>query len=98
MCRRAELAAHAARVGLTADRVVDSRYLHRMTVVGGLAVATHGGLRGRPAVDAAGAEGVFLAGDWVGPRGHLLDAVMASAEEAAHRADRAVRSATLVHR
>ncbi len=69
-----------------------------MTVVGALAVAAHGGLRGRPGVDASGVPGVFLAGDWVGPTGHLLDAVMASAEAAAVGADRVVGDATLTAR
>jgi hypothetical protein len=93
---RAELAAHAARAGLTDDVIVDHRYLHRMTVVGAMAVARTGGLPGRPSVDDSGMPGVFLAGDWVGARGHLLDAVVASAEEAATRADRVLRAATLV--
>jgi phytoene dehydrogenase-like protein len=93
---RAELEAHAAVAALTADVILDQRYLHRMTVVGGLAVAEHGGLRGRPT--SSGVPGVFLAGDWVGPTGHLLDAVMASAEVAAAGADRAVRDATLTAR
>ena len=56
-----------------------------MTVVGALAVARHGGLPGRPGVSDSGHAGVYLAGDWVGRRGHLLDAVVASAEEAALR-------------
>lgn len=92
---RAELMAHAARAGLSADVISDQRYLHRMTVVGALAVARTGGLAGRPTVDDSGIPGVFLAGDWVGPTGHLLDAVVASAETAAHRADTAARAATL---
>jgi hypothetical protein len=93
---RAELMAHAALAGLTPEVITDSRYLHRMTVVGGMAVARLGGLTGRPSVNDSRIAGVFLAGDWVGPRGHLLDAALASAEDAAARADRAVRTATLV--
>jgi hypothetical protein len=88
--------AHAALDGLTPEVITDSRYLHRMTVVGGMAVARLGGLTGRPSVNDSRIAGVFLAGDWVGPRGHLLDAALASAEDAAARADRAVRTATLV--
>jgi phytoene dehydrogenase-like protein len=94
--QRSELEEHAARAGLTADRIVESRYQHRMTVVGAVAVARNGGLAGRPGVDASGARGVFLAGDWVGSVGHLLDASLASAESAARCADRAVDSATIV--
>lgn len=95
---RAELMAHAERAGIAAEHVRDVRYLHRMTAVEAIAAAAHGGLPGRPGVADSGVTGVFLAGDWVGPRGHLLDAVMASAEEAATRAGRAVDTATLVPR
>jgi phytoene dehydrogenase-like protein len=95
---RAELVAHAALAGIGADDVTDERYLHRMTAVSAIAAATCGGLAGRPAVDDSGLPGVFLAGDWVGARGHLLDAVMASAEDAAMRAGRFLDTATLVPR
>ncbi len=84
--QRAELVAHAARLGIGADRVVADRYLHRMTVVGAMPSAAHGGLVGRVAVDATGMPGVHLAGDWVGPEGHLADAALASALVAARRA------------
>jgi thioredoxin reductase len=53
-----------------------------MTVVGALVTAELGGLAGRPAATASAVPGVFLAGDWVGPAGHLLDASLASAEAA----------------
>ncbi|MBI4933299.1 MAG: FAD-dependent oxidoreductase [Actinobacteria bacterium] len=95
---RATLMAHAARAGLTADRIVDSRSLHRMIVVGGMATASRGGLPGRPWVHETGQRNVYIAGDWVGPTGHLLDASMASAQDAAARAVRAVESDTLVGR
>lgn len=86
---RAGLEAHAALAGLgEAGAVADSRYLHRMTVVGALPLAAHGGLAGRP--EHSGVDGVFLAGDWVGPTGHLLDAALASARVAAERAARLV--------
>ena len=42
-----------------------------------------GGLAGRPGVAVPSAAGVFVAGDWVGERGLLLDAALASAESAA---------------
>lgn len=83
---RVGLEAHAARAGLDPGAILDARYLHRMTVVGALPMAAHGGLAGRP--EHSGVEGVFLAGDWVGPTGHLLDAAVASAEVAARRAAR----------
>ncbi len=40
----------------------------------------------RPAVDAAGMEGVFVAGDWVGGEGMLADAALASARAASAKA------------
>lgn len=64
-------------------RCVEQRFLHR-------AVATHdnprvaaGGLPGRPGPDVAGVPGLFVAGDWVGPKGLLADAALASAVRAA---------------
>lgn len=87
----AELAQHAARVGITDEHIIEQRYLHRMTVAGALPTAALDGLRGRPATTASGVDGVFLAGDWVGPRGHLLDASLASAEDAAAAAVRLVK-------
>jgi phytoene dehydrogenase-like protein len=95
---RATLVRHAERAGLTTDRILESRYLHRMTVVGGMATAARGGLPGRPKVHETGQRNVFIAGDWVGPTGHLLDASMASAADSAARASRAVESDTLVGR
>ena len=83
---RAELEAHARHSGLTADDIVTARYLHRMTVVAAMATAATGGLTGRTSVDASGVPNVFLAGDWVGPVGHLADASLASAEAAAGQA------------
>jgi len=41
------------------------------------------GLAGRPGVAVPGVPGAFVAGDWVGPEGILLDASLASASEAA---------------
>jgi len=91
---RDDLERHAAIAGLTGDRIVEARYLARMTVAGALTTPEHGGLAGRPAVDASGVDGVFLAGDWVGHVGHLLDASLASAEAAATAAARAVTLVT----
>lgn len=44
--------------------------------------ADRGGMAGRPPVAVAGAPGVFLAGDWVGDVGVLVDASVASALKA----------------
>lgn len=86
---RGELVAHAARAGIERREVVLERFLRAATVHHGVPLACHGGLAGRPAVDAfvaAGLTGVFLAGDWVGPEGMLSDASAASGVDAARRA------------
>lgn len=80
---RARLRAFAAHAGITHEQIVEERYLHRMTVVTAIPTAATGGLDGRPGVAVPERPGVFVAGDWVGRRGHLADAVLASAEEAA---------------
>ncbi len=83
---RAALRAFARHAGITDEMVVDERYLHRMTTVTAIATAELGGLAGRPDVELPDHRGVFFAGDWVGRTGHLADAVVASADEAARRA------------
>jgi hypothetical protein len=52
-----------------------------MTVVGAVPVPGVG-LAGRVDVGDTGHEGVLVAGDWVGPHGHLADAALASGEDA----------------
>jgi phytoene dehydrogenase-like protein len=76
---------------LPPERVLEQRYLHRMTVAAALPTAARGGLAGRPRATDSGVDGVFLAGDWVGPDGHLLDASVASAEAAVGAALAAAR-------
>lgn len=83
---RAGLARLAELAGISAADIVHERFLHRLIVANGFPVASGGGLRGRPSVDALGLDGVFIAGDWVGPHGQLADASSASAEVAARRA------------
>jgi len=83
---RAVLEAHLARAGVREEDVVTSRFLPRMVVAGAAPIAARGGLSGRPAVDATGVRGVYLAGDWVGPTGLLADAALASGQLAALRA------------
>lgn len=68
------------------QEVIVRRTLPNMTVTHALPTAEMGGLAGRPAVSVAGMPRVFLAGDWVGGRGMLADASVASGEEAAERA------------
>lgn len=65
------------------EHVIELRFLPRMTVAYHLPKADERGLAGRPAVSLSDQPGVFLTGDWVGPRGLLADASAASAEVAA---------------
>jgi phytoene dehydrogenase-like protein len=60
------------------ERVSMTRFLPNMTVSHAMATP-----EGRPAVDALAGQGVFLAGDWVGPEHMLTDAVVSSALRAA---------------
>lgn len=63
--------------------VVHDQYLPRITAVERLDLASEGGYRGRPSVDAAGLPGVAIAGDWVQGGGWLADASFGSARAAA---------------
>jgi phytoene dehydrogenase-like protein len=83
---RGRLRAVAERSGIVADQILDERYLHRMTTVSSIATASSGGLAGRAPVRVPDRPGVFVVGDWVGDRGHLADAVLASARAAANAA------------
>lgn len=78
---RAQLWRLARRCGVGSEEVVTERFLRQMTVCHALPRPA-AGLAGRPATDATGAFGVFLAGDWVGPVGLLADAALASGEAA----------------
>jgi phytoene dehydrogenase-like protein len=92
--RREELRAFARLAGIDDTDIVHERYLHQSVVTHGLPAARGGGLAGRPAVDALGMPGVFLAGDWVGSTGFLADASAASGEAAGRlAADRCARIA-----
>jgi phytoene dehydrogenase-like protein len=62
------------------ERVKLERFLPRMVPVSAIP-APGGGLAGRPAVDRG--DGLYLAGDWVGPTGWLVDAALASGAAAA---------------
>jgi phytoene dehydrogenase-like protein len=57
------------------------RFLPRMVAVSAIPTPASGGLRGRPGVDRG--EGLYLAGDWVGEEGWLVDAALASGAAAA---------------
>ena len=93
---RADLEAHMLRAGVAAEDVVTSRFLARMVVTAAAPRADRGGLTGRPSLDASGLPGVFLAGDWVGGRGLLADASLASGHDAALKAVKAVRAPAAV--
>jgi hypothetical protein len=79
---RADLRAHLGRAGVAADDVVFERFLARMVVSGARPTAAGGGLAGRPGVADSGHPGILLAGDWIGPRGLLADAALASGRAA----------------
>jgi hypothetical protein len=53
-----------------------------MVVASTMPRAGNGGLPGRPSAGAGGLDGVFVAGDWVGPDGLLADAALASGRPA----------------
>jgi phytoene dehydrogenase-like protein len=65
------------------DALVTRRFLPSMTVTSALVTASAGGLPGRPAPAVPGVANVYVAGDWVGPEGMLVDASLASARRAA---------------
>jgi phytoene dehydrogenase-like protein len=79
---------HASLAGIDNDAIVQRRHLHRMVVVSSAPTPASGGLAGRPPVAVDGHPGVFVAGDWVGPRGFLADASLASGEQAGRLASR----------
>ena len=63
--------------------LVRRQYLPRIVAVGALPTARGGGFAGRPGPRVQGLDNLYLAGDWVGPDGFLVDASMASAQRAA---------------
>jgi phytoene dehydrogenase-like protein len=65
------------------DRVVFKQYLPSLTVTNAEATAAQGGTAGRPASRLPAFDNVWIAGDWVGPRGQLSDAAAASATDSA---------------
>jgi phytoene dehydrogenase-like protein len=75
------------------ERVVFKQFLPNLTVTQSEVVAARGGLSGRPAVKLDIFDNVFIAGDWVGPRGQLSDAAAASGVDAANAALARIRSA-----
>jgi phytoene dehydrogenase-like protein len=82
---RAELRRYTRLAGITDDQIVEERFLADM-VVTHLLPRPKQGLVGRPDVTSTGVDGVYLAGDWVGPTGWLTDAAMASGRRAGRHA------------
>ncbi len=82
---RADLWALAGTAGIGPADVVVERFLHRMVVTHAVPVPGRG-LAGRPTVAVDGHGGLFVAGDWVGPRGLLADASLASGQAAGRAA------------
>jgi phytoene dehydrogenase-like protein len=63
------------------ERVTLERFLPRMVAVSAMSTPDGGGLAGRPDIDRG--EGLYLAGDWVGSEGWLVDAALSSGSAAA---------------
>lgn len=63
--------------------VVRARFLPGITVSNALVTAAQGGTQGRPGPQVPGMDNLYVAGDWVGSEGMLLDASVASAHHAA---------------
>ncbi len=63
------------------ERATLERFLPRMVAVSATPTPAGGGLAGRPAVDRG--DGLYLAGDWIGREGWLVDAALASGAAAA---------------
>jgi len=63
------------------QQVMLERFLPRMVAVSAIPTPAGGGLAGRPAVERG--EGLYLAGDWVGGEGWLVDAAISSGAAAA---------------
>ena len=83
---RPQLDAHLREVGVGDEDMTTSRMLARMVVSTTTPHPASGGLHGRPSVESTGVQGVFIAGDWVGPLGLLADAAVASGSQAGHAA------------
>ena len=63
------------------EQVLVERFAPNLLVSNWLPTAASYGAAGRPKVEFE--PGICLAGDWVGAHGHLLDAALSSAREAA---------------
>lgn len=66
------------------NHVVQQRFLPRMLVSHAVVTGELGGFTGRPGPAVEGRPGLYIAGDWVGASGMLVNASLASAKDAAH--------------
>ena len=73
--------------------VIERRFLPRMVAASAIPTAAQGGLAGRPGPEVPGADGVYVAGDWVGDEALLADASLASARRVARLIAARVRQA-----
>ena len=76
--------------------LVSSRFMPSILVSNAIATVGTRGTKRRPGPAVPGAEGLFVAGDWVGPYGMLADASLASAHRAAMLALDHLSSASVV--
>ncbi|MBW7473935.1 FAD-dependent oxidoreductase [Paenibacillus oenotherae] len=65
------------------EHVIKRRFLPHMLVAHDVVAAVRGGYSGRPGPVVKGRAGLYVAGDWVGDEGMLLNASLASAKSAA---------------
>lgn len=65
------------------EEVVKRIFLPRIEALNMFVTAKGGGLSGRPSSQVEGIAGLYLAGDWIGSEGYLVDASMASARQVA---------------
>ena len=79
---RESMEEHARVAGVDPAMIEEQRFLRRMTVVSATPTPATGGLAGRPGIDSTGVPGVYVAGDWVGPRGWLSGCALSSGEAA----------------
>jgi phytoene dehydrogenase-like protein len=79
---RESMEEHAQVAGVDPAAIEEHRFLRRMTVVGAMPTPATGGLAGRPDIASTGVPGVYVAGDWVGPRGWLSHCALSSGEAA----------------
>jgi phytoene dehydrogenase-like protein len=76
------------------EELVTQRFLPHLTVTQALPEARRGGLAGRPGPAVDHVPGLYVVGDWVGPRGMLADAAFASADATARAVLASVTSGT----